>query len=177
MTIGFAILAALAIVTGFGVILAKAPVHSVLFLVGNLITLAVIYLVLHAEFLAAAQVIVYAGAIMVLFLFVVTLLTAGKEEQEAPEELSGQRGMAAFLGVVGGFLLAGAALRFGTIPHAPGLPPAGYGTLQSMGRLLWGTDFDYLAVVALMLLTAALGVIVLNRPDERTHQEGGARHD
>jgi NADH-quinone oxidoreductase subunit J len=176
VTVGFAILAALALGTGIGVIAARSPVHSALLLIGNIVTLAVLYLVLHAEFMAAAQVIVYAGAIMVLFLFVVTLLTAGKEEGEGPDTLSGQRGTAAFVGVVAGVLLAAAALRFGGVGNGVPLPPT-FGTLESMGGLLWGPDFDYLAVVALMLLTATLGVLVLNRPADRPPVTAGKKGD
>jgi NADH-quinone oxidoreductase subunit J len=164
VVVAFVILAVLAVGTGLGVVAAKNPVHSALWLIGNIVTLAVLYLVLHAEFMAAAQVIVYAGAIMVLFLFVVTLLTAGKEEREAPEDLPGQRGAAAFFGIAVGILLAGVAVRFGGIGGG-GRPEAGFGSLVAMGRALWGPDFDYLAIVALMLLTAGLGVLVLNRPE------------
>ncbi len=164
MVIGFIILAILALGFALAVVLAKHPVHSALALIGHVVILAIFYLLLRAEFLAAAQVIVYAGAIMVLFLFVVTLLSAGKEDQDARESLPAQRGLAAFLAILGGALLAGVAVRVtGTPPRGPA--PTGYGGLLDMGRLLWGPDFPYLAVVALMLLTAALGVMVLNRPD------------
>jgi NADH-quinone oxidoreductase subunit J len=173
VTVGFAILAALTLATGIGVIVARNPVHSALWLVGNVVTLAVLYLTLHAEFMAAAQVIVYAGAIMVLFLFVVTLLTAGKEDAEPPEALAGQQGAAAFFGIATGILLAGAAVRFGAL-SVPGRTGPTFGSLAAMGRALWGSDFDYLALVALMLLTAALGVLVLNRPDRRGEQERGS---
>ncbi len=162
--IGFIILAVLALGFALAVVVAKHPVHSALALVGHVVVLAVFYLLLKAEFLAAAQVIVYAGAIMILFLFVVTLLTAGKEDQDARESLPAQRGIAAFLAILGGALLAGTAVRVAGTP-AVGRAPTGYGGLLDMGRLLWGPDFPYLALVALMLLTAALGVIVLNRPE------------
>lgn len=166
MAVGFGILAILSFGAALGVVLAKNPVHSALALIGNVVTLAVLYLVLQAEFLAAAQVIVYAGAIMVLFLFVVTLLTAGKEDEESAESLAGQRLWTGLLAIVGGVLLAGVAIRYSG-PPAPGAGPPGYGGLALMGRLLWGPDFPYLAVVALMLLTAALGVMVLNRPERK----------
>ncbi len=173
MAIGFAILAVLSFGAAVMVVAAKNPVHSALALIGNVVSLAVLYLVLQAEFLAAAQVIVYAGAIMVLFLFVVTLLTAGKEQGEPPESLAGQRLLAGLLGIIGGVLLAGVAIRFSGTP-SPGPGPAGYGGLAAMGRLLWGPDFPYLALVALMLLTAALGVMVLNRPERRPVPDASA---
>jgi NADH-quinone oxidoreductase subunit J len=178
VTVAFGILAVLAVVTALGVIVARNPVHSALWLIGNIVTLAVLYLVLHAEFMAAAQVIVYAGAIMVLFLFVVTLLTAGKEEREAPDTLEGQRGASAFFAIALGLLLAGTAVRFGGLGAGPKAPGPAFGGLGAMGQALWGNGFDYLAIVALMLLTAALGVLVLNRPEDgRTTRDrrGGSR--
>lgn len=160
--VGFIILAVLSFASAVGVVAARAPVHSALYLIGNVITLAVFYLLLNAEFMAAAQVIVYAGAIMVLFLFVVTLLTAGKEERERPESLAGQRALSGFLAIAAGVLLAGVAVRYSAGPSVTRFS-SGYGSLAAMGRLLWGPGFDYLVVVALMLLTAALAVLVLNR--------------
>jgi NADH-quinone oxidoreductase subunit J len=165
--LGFVILAGLALASAIGVVVAAHPVHSALALIGNVVTLAVLYLLLHAEFLAAAQIIVYAGAIMVLFLFVVTLLTAGKEERELPEELAGQRTWAGIFAVLVGGGLAVFAVRYSGGVGVGGAPPATFGNLATMGRALWGPGFDYLAVLALMLLTASLGVMVMNRPERR----------
>jgi NADH-quinone oxidoreductase subunit J len=123
--------------------------------------LAVLYLMLSAEFLAVAQVIVYAGAIMVLFLFVITLLTAGKEGQEAPEILSGQRWWAGGLSAAIGIVLILVLGQAGARPEAK--PAPGLGTLQDLGQALWGSGFLYLLAVGMMLLTASLGVLVLNR--------------
>ncbi len=159
----FIILAICALVGAIGVVVAHQPVHSALFLIVNILSLAVFYILLSAEFLAAAQVIIYAGAIMVLFLFVVTLLTAGKDDAEAPESLAGQRMTAGILAVlVGGGLAAVGVLHPGrSVPL--GLP-RNFGNLKGIGGVLWGPDFVYLAALALMLLTAAVGVLVLNKP-------------
>lgn len=167
----FVIVALASLVGAIGVITARQPVHSALYLILNIITLAVFYIVLSAEFLAAAQVIVYAGAIMVLFLFVVTLLTAGKEEREPKEGLPGQRLWAGVLAVLAGGGLAVLAVSF---PSRPGIElglPKNFGNLHGMGDLLWGRDFVYLAAVALMLLSAAVGVMVLNRPRRQSVPE------
>ena len=161
--VGFIILAIIALGGSLGVILARQPVHSALFLIANILALAVFYIILSAEFLAAAQVIVYAGAIMVLFLFVVTLLTAGKDDRESQEGLAGQRWTAGVLAVLAGGALAVIGIRYPGRPVALGLPH-NFGNLRGMGVTLWGPDFIYLAAVALMLLTAAVGVLVLNRP-------------
>lgn len=161
--VGFVVLAIVVVATAVGVVVARQPVHSALFLVGNIIGLAVFYLSLSAEFLAVAQVLVYAGAIMVLFLFVVTLLTAGKGDRELPESLRGQRwwgiGITAAIGlaVVIMVVLHPGPATSATVP--------GFGSIRLMGLILWRQDFPYLVAVALMLLTAALGVLVLNRPE------------
>lgn len=164
--VGFVILAVIAIAGAAGVVWARQPVHSALFLIGNIMALAIFYLVMSAEFLAAAQVIVYAGAIMVLFLFVVTLLTAGKEEGEPPEELSGQRGIALAASGLVGVALVVLGIKYPGPTIKTGLPP-NFGNLHGVGEALWGPDFIYLAAVAIMLLTAAIGVLVLNRPARR----------
>ena len=78
--VGFVILAVLLVAGGVGVITLRQPVHAALALVGTLLALAVTYVTLQAHFLAAIQVIVYAGAIMVLFLFVIMLLNVGGEK-------------------------------------------------------------------------------------------------
>ncbi|AUW93939.1 NADH-quinone oxidoreductase subunit J [Sulfobacillus sp. hq2] len=161
--VGIGILGVLAIAAAIGVITARQPVHSALYLVANLLSLALLYLDLKAEFLAAAQVIVYAGAIMVLFLFVVTLLTAGKEEHELPEDLPGQRATAGILSIIVGIVLVALAIKYPGTQLKVALP-SGFGGLNSTGKLLWGPDFIYLVGVAIMLLTAALGVLVLNPP-------------
>jgi NADH-quinone oxidoreductase subunit J len=164
--VGFIILAILALGGAIGVVVAKEPVHSALFLILNILALAIFYIVLKAVFLGVAQVIVYAGAIMVLFLFVVTLLTAGKEDSDPPEELSGQRWVAGVLSV----LLGGTLVVLGIVYPAKAVPaalPKDFGNLHGLGHALWGPDFIYLILVAVMLLTAAVGVLVLNRPARR----------
>lgn len=168
--IGFAILAIVALVGALGVIVARQPVHSALFLILNILSLAIFYILLSAEFLAAAQVIVYAGAIMVLFLFVVTLLTAGKDDHEAKDRMGGQRLTAGVLAVLMGGGLAVLAVLYPSHGLTLGLPK-NFGNLHGMGAVLWGPDFVYLAAVALMLLTAAVGVLVLNRPGRRAKPE------
>ena len=174
--IPFIILAVIAIAGALGVILGRQPVHSALALVGNILALAVLYLLLSAEFLAVAQVIVYAGAIMVLFLFVVTLLTAGKEEGEPPEELGGQRWWAGIFAVGVGVVLAVLAVTHPGSAVNTGIP-SNFGTIDGLGHLLWGSDFLYLMAVAIMLLTAAVGVLVLNRPMKRSRVRRPGRRE
>lgn len=172
--VGFGILAILALGGALGVVMARQPVHSALFLIINILALAVMYLLLKAEFLAAAQVIVYAGAIMVLFLFVVTLLTAGKEEREKPEILPGQRAVGGGAVALMAIALAVVAIRNPGPNLTVGLPRH-FGTLKGLGVVLWGPDFIYLVGIAMMLLTAAIGVLVLNRPQARTGRAASGR--
>src|SRR5881227_3236417 len=96
------VVAALATLTGaLGVILSKNPVHSALSLVMTLFAIAVLFVAQQAHFLAAVQVIVYAGAIVVLFLFVIMLLGVDREEAVEEEPLKGQRPAAAIIGAIG----------------------------------------------------------------------------
>src|SRR6266581_672445 len=91
--VAFAVLAVLVLGSAAGLLLRRNPIHGALFLVVNLASVAGLFLTLRAEFLAAAQVIVYAGAIAVLFVFAIMVLIPGKEET-GPDPLRGQRWMA-----------------------------------------------------------------------------------
>lgn len=95
----FAVCAAIVIGGALGVIVTRHPVHAALSLVATLFGIAVLFLTLDAQFLAAVQVIVYAGAIVVLFLFVIMLLGVDRVENLRTEPLGGQRPLAAGLGV------------------------------------------------------------------------------
>ena len=95
----FAVCAAIVIGGALGVIVTRHPVHAALSLVATLFGIAVLFLTLDAQFLAAVQVIVYAGAIVVLFLFVIMLLGVDRAENLRTEPLGGQRPLAAGLGV------------------------------------------------------------------------------
>src|ERR687891_2295806 len=106
----FVVVALLAVASALGLIVKRNPIHGALFLVVNLGSIAALYLMLGAEFLAAAQVIVYAGAIMVLFVFAIMVLIPGKEET-GPDPRRATRWLAlpvcaVLLGVVGMVLLA-----------------------------------------------------------------------
>ena len=163
--VGIFIIGILMLAAAVAVIVMRQPVHSALALIGVTLGLAMIYLILQAEFLAAAQVIVYAGAIMVLFLFVVTLLTAGKEETEGQDTLPGQRWTAVIAGIVIGLGVAVAVATHAPTKLATAVPGV-FGGLHPIGQELWGPYFVILAGVALMLLTGVVGVLVLNRPDQ-----------
>ncbi|MCB0217006.1 MAG: NADH-quinone oxidoreductase subunit J [Caldilineae bacterium] len=114
----FYVVAALMVATALSMVMARDLVHGVLFMVGNFVLTAIVYLLLQAPFIAAVQLAVYAGAIMVLFLFVVMLL--GARELDMREPLAGQRFWG--LALVG---LLGALLVFVTGEGVPAAPPAG----------------------------------------------------
>src|SRR5712691_11700601 len=104
----FFLLAGIALAGGVSLILQRQPIHSALSLIVVMVALAGLYLLLGAEFVAAVQIIVYAGAIMVLFVFVIMLLNAGVEEQTNVSKLAGIAGVP--LGVaLTGFLAAAVA--------------------------------------------------------------------
>jgi NADH-quinone oxidoreductase subunit J len=158
----FFLVAALAVGSALGLIAKKNPIHGALFLVVNLASIAVFYLMLGAEFLALAQVIVYAGAIMVLFVFAIMVLIPGKEET-GPDPHRGWR-VAAL--PVGGVLLV--LLVVTLVPARMGTAPPGGGAsagsnLETLGRLLF-TDYLFpFELTSLLLLAAMVGVLVLAR--------------
>lgn len=162
------VLAAGAVVTALAVILVKNPIYCALSLVVNFFLLAVMYLTLRAEFLAAIQVIVYAGAIMVLFLFVIMLLNLGGEETR--DKLRIIRAPAFLLGLV---LLVEivAALRYNAYvaenPSLPSLipfaPPAVYGGVREIGRLLFTDYLLPFEATTVLLLIAVVGAVVLGK--------------
>jgi NADH-quinone oxidoreductase subunit J len=154
----FALVAACAVATAVGLIVRPNPLHGALFLVGNLFCVAVLYLMLHAEFLALAQVIIYAGAIMVLFIFAIMLLIPGRAE-EGPDPLRPARRWATPVAVVVGSLVAavvGTRAGGGTVAA-----PAG--GVADVGRRLF-TDYLFpFEVTSIVLLAALVGALTLAR--------------
>jgi NADH-quinone oxidoreductase subunit J len=166
----FLVLSLIAISTAIGMLLSRNAVYSALFLVLNLITVAVFYLLLGAPFIAMAQVTVYAGAIMVLFLFVIMLL--GAESLPTPQVLPWQRPLAVVLAVA---LAVEATFIFLTRARPEGdvLPPAGLandpGTLVELGTTLFRDYLLPFEVTSILLLVAMVGAIVLIRKEKRVH--------
>ena len=153
----FWLIALVVVGSALGLVLKRNPVHGALFLVVNLGAIAALYLTLGAEFLAAAQVIVYAGAIMVLFVFAIMVLIPGKEET-GPDPRRRSRLVALPIGLV---LLAALALiaARGRAPRGPGGP----GGVEAIGRLLF-TDYLFpFELTSVLLLAAMVGVLLLAR--------------
>lgn len=165
-TILFVVLAVIAISAAAGMLLSPNAVHSALFLTVNFGTVAVFFLLLGAPFIALAQVSVYAGAIMVLFLFVIMLL--GAERLRQPAALAWQTPLAIVLGagllVEVGYILLRRGV--GSLPPVLGEAAAGFGGPQAIGAALFSTYLLPFEVTSVLLLVAMVGAIVLTR-DER----------
>jgi NADH-quinone oxidoreductase subunit J len=162
-TILFIIFAIIAVVCAFNLVLQKHPISSALSLIGVMGSLAVLYLLLGAEFIAMAQVIVYGGAVMVLFVFVIMLLNAGTEKA------SGKAWFAQFAGLP--LLLAFAGLIGFIIQTAlPDMRPVEFGswvggTAERVGQLLFTQYLLPFEVISILILIAILGAVVLARKE------------
>jgi len=159
----FAVLAPVAVLSALGMVLNRNAVYSALLLVVNFFCLAGFYVLLEAQFVAAVQVIVYAGAIMVLFLFVLMLLGVGNEDV-LKETIRGQRPAAAVLTAL--LLVAvGAALLAGVF-DAPPVSLAQVnegGNTQAIGRILFTRYVFAFEAAGLLLVVAAVGALVLGK--------------
>ena len=155
----FLIFAVIAVVCAINVVVQTHPISSAISLVGVMASLAVLYLLLGAEFIAAAQVIVYAGAIMVLFVFVIMLLNAGAESKHGRSlvaQLLGAPLLIALLGLLAYFVQRlyprSVSVHFGGFTH---------GTPLDIGRALFTTYLLPFEVTSILILIAIVGAIVL----------------
>jgi len=154
----FFVLATLAVLGAASLIFQKHPIHSALSLIVVMVALAGLYLLMGAEFVAAAQIIVYGGAIMVLFVFVIMLLNAGEEERTNLSKLAKIAGWPLALALTG--VLAAAMIRASPAVANPARP----GALSDTGTLskLLFTDFVYpFELTSFLVLVAILGAMVL----------------
>jgi NADH-quinone oxidoreductase subunit J len=164
-TLLFWLLAVIALVASVSMIIQRNPVYSALFLIVTLLSLAGLFLLLSAYFLSVIQIIVYAGAIMVLFLFVIMLLDIRRTEA-APSRVKLQTPLGILLGVV--FLLETLLiLRSGVIremvAQAASPPDPDFGTALALGRALFTGYFFPLQLAAVLLFVALIGAIVLSK--------------
>jgi NADH-quinone oxidoreductase subunit J len=169
--LSFFVLAVASTASAIGVIIFKNAVHSALSLILTLLFLALFYLQLGAMFIAVVQILIYAGAIMVLFLFVVTMLASEARDTELPDRIPWQRGIAATLGLI----LVGALsylLFTGTAIDASAKASGAnslslvvntQGDAQAFGLALFhGFAFPF-EVTSLLIVVAILGAMVLGR--------------
>lgn len=181
----FILVGAVSVGSALAMVLMRNPVHAALMLVVNFFTLAVLYAVLEAQFLAAVQVIVYAGAIMVLFLFVLMLIGVRREPRFSGSRIPAQGPIAVILG-----LLLVAALGYGIAsPYMTGAsactpdaataeagdearPCSGLveanadGNTEGVGQLLFTRYVWPFEVTSVLLVIAAVGVMVIGRKRE-----------
>jgi NADH-quinone oxidoreductase subunit J len=163
----FLALAIACIATALGMLLSRSAVYSALFLVLNFGTVAVFYILLNAPFIAMSQITVYAGAIMVLFLFVIMLL--GTESLPPTKALPWQRPLAIFLAAVlaieAGYLLFTRATPGGAIAQ----PVVTFGSPQAVGRALFSQYLLPFEITSVLLLIAMVGAIVLTKREKGEH--------
>ena len=161
-TILFIIFAVIAIVCAFNLVLQKHPISSALSLIGILASLAILYLLLGAEFIAMAQMIVYGGAVMVLFIFVILLLNAGSEKASGKSwfaQIAGLPLLLAFIAVIGFLLRA-------FLPRMPRVEFGNwFGRTAEIGQSLFTDYLLPFEITSILILIAILGAVVLARKE------------
>jgi NADH-quinone oxidoreductase subunit J len=159
----FLVLAAVTVAGALSLILQRHPIHSALSLVVVMVALAGLYLLQGAEFVAAVQIIVYAGAIMVLFVFVIMLLNAGEEDRANVSR------MARFVGVpLGAAFLLEVAFWIGKATIHMGSAPSEAVSTRDLSALLFSEFVFPFEMTSFLILIALLGALVLARREEST---------
>jgi NADH-quinone oxidoreductase subunit J len=159
----FLVFALVAVVCAINVVVQTHPISSALSLIGVMGSLAILYLLLGAEFIAAAQVIVYAGAVMVLFIFVIMLLNAGAESKKGKSFMVQLLGVPLWLALMG--LLAWIVQQI--YPSTAMVHFGGFqgGSAKDVGRALFTTYLLPFEVTSILILIAILGAVVLARKE------------
>ena len=175
--IAFWVLGVVALGGALGMVFARNAVHSALFLVMTMLSLGILYMVQQAPFLGFVQIIVYTGAVMMLFLFV--LMLVGRDSSDSVVEvLRGQRLWALVLGVGLALLLVGAIGRALTGVTPVGLAAGDLGSngnLPGLGRLIFTDYLLPFELTSALLITAALGAMMLAYAQSRSHEKRGQR--
>jgi NADH-quinone oxidoreductase subunit J len=158
----FGILSFLAIMFALMVVFSRNPINSVLYLVLTFFCIAAHYLLLNAQFLAVVHIAVYAGAIMVLFLFVIMLMNLNQDLEPQKTVLS-----KLIAGVIGGLLLV---VMVGALKGTEelGLTQAGHsqiGLVKNLGRVLFNEFLFPFEIVSVLLLSALVGAIMIGKKD------------
>ena len=154
-------LAPLTVLAALGMLLVKKAVHSAILLAFVMIALAVFYLVQEAPFLGVVQIVVYTGAVMMLFLFILMLVGVDSSDSLV-ENIKGLRGVAIFTSLAFAATLTSLIARATTGREAIGLELAnGEGNVQGLAQLIFGDYVWAFEIISALLITAALGAMVL----------------
>jgi len=179
MTFGllvFAIIAVIAIGSALGLLLSRSAIYAALFLIINFVTISILYYILGAPFIALAQITIYAGSIMVLFLFVIMLL--GTEKLPRSNVMPWQKPVAIGLSVL---LL----IESGVLIYQQAVKPSGWPELiesvttpTEIGLALFNQYLLPFEITSVILLAAVVGAIYLTRPERIRRQNGpGGRRE
>jgi NADH-quinone oxidoreductase subunit J len=161
----FIIIGLITIVCALCVVFQKNPIYSAIFLIQTMVSLAVLYILLHAQFIAAVQIMIYAGAVMVLFVFVIMLLNLSKADVEGgKDKLMFQKVSAILLGLILFVVIGVVTLKtvfLGTKGEYTPERINEIGNTQLVGKLLF-TDYVFpFEIASILLFAAVLGAIVL----------------
>ena len=159
-----------ALIIGFGVLVVttRNTVHCVLFLVANFLCVAMVYVLLAAEFLAIIQILVYAGGIVVLYLFVVMLVNLQRPPDAAPRRRAQSRAgfaLAAVMLAEISAILVFSATRPASVAASAAPAPPGMGNTQAVGMMLYSDYLVPFEVASMLLLVAMVGAIILARKE------------
>ncbi len=165
----FIVMGLIAIVCAICVVFQKNPIYSAVFLIQTMVSLAVLYVLLHAEFIAAIQVMVYAGAIMVLFVFVIMLLNLSRRDVEGgKDKLILQKASAIILGLILFAVIGVVTVKtvlHGTQGEYTAENISQIGNTQLVGKLLF-TDYVFpFEIASILLFAAVLGAIILAKKE------------
>ena len=164
-TILFIVFAAIAVLSALNILIQRNPLYSALSLIGTLISLSALYVTLHAEFIAVVQIVVYAGAIMVLFIFVIMLLNVPRD-QPLVEKQKGLRYLAipfAGLLIAETFYVVLSVKPIALPPVPEGAEDIAVGTTWSIGTTMFTDYLLPFEVTSVLILMAVVGAMVLAR--------------
>jgi len=168
--IAFYVFGAIAIAASLGVVGQRNPMHSVMLLISSFGALAGLYVILDAPFTAVTQIIIYAGAIMVLFLFVVMLLNVPREEP-APASLAGMLGPRAIKAAAVLSVVMGAELLYAVLSIAQSFFSAGHAgsvsSVANIGQALFTKHAFAFEVTSILILVSMVGAVVLAQKEHR----------
>jgi NADH-quinone oxidoreductase subunit J len=166
----FFVFAIIAVIAAVNLLAQRHPINSALSLIVVMASLAALFLLMGAEFLGAIQVIVYAGAIMVLFVFVIMLLNAGVEDRTPGSRVAMLLGFPAV--IIGGGLVAWTLLVRNPHPESVGLGNTFVGSPSAIARLLFRDFLLPFEVTSVLILIAIMGAVVLATPAGTTTGPG-----